>query len=105
MIDNNDIKESTRHLDDPIIVLDPPTVAITPSPTDHTDLADILGGDWPDIPQSNMFNSDSRSVGSYKSDRIRSINPINHIASKPKQRDSYDFDSKKGNKKGEFVYF
>ena len=109
MIDTNDIKESTRHLDDPIIVLDPPNVAITPSPTEHyDDLMTVLGSDWPDIHQSSMLNSDRKSTGSYKSDRPRSMNPMNHIGNSKPKRDVVTFDltmdGKRGYKKGQYNY-
>ncbi len=102
IIDKQDIKESTSHQSD-VIIVDPPPQMLTPSPSEeeHLDLNDLLVGEWPESAggAASMLNSDKRhpSASVYRQvERNKSINPISHFVSTTKPKKDVTFENFNG---------
>lgn len=92
VIDKQDIKEAVRNESD-VIIVDPPTIPVTPNDGEHTDLTDLLGGQWPDLAGASgtLLNNEKRgnsavSNGWSKVERNKSANFVSHFSSNTKPR-------------------
>lgn len=94
VIDKQDIREAVRNESD-VIIVDPPTLAQTPSDNEHLELSEVLGNDWPESagPSGSLLNNDRKAnnIGNgYRSmERNKSANLASHFSNKPRY-DTYN---------------
>lgn len=82
IIDKEFIQESTKNQNDV-------TVVKNPQNSNNMELAEALGKDWPEAagPCAQILNSErpsnsSSHLGNFKTDRVKSMNPLSHIMGK-----------------------
>lgn len=97
VIDKQDIKESVRN-ESEVIIVDPPTIPVTPNDNEHADLTDVLGTEWPESAgaSATLLNNDKRGNSSNSNgwrtvERNKSANIASHFSntSKPRYENGY----------------